>query len=178
MAGTPGGYSISRVAGACAASGEPIEPGDAIVTALVEDDEGMRRVDYHARVWDEGARPAGDLVLHGFWRREAPPHDAPKVGLVDAENMVDLFEQLEGATEQRSLVLRYVLTLILVRKKALVYEGSRDGVMLVRRRGEPLPPERGGDGPAFLEVVDPGMDDERIAEAIEQVGQVLEGDDA
>mgnify|MGYP001793728816 FL=1 len=178
MAATPGGYSISKVGSACAGSGKPINVGDDIVTALVEDEESMHRVDFLADAWDEGARPDANLTFHGFWRREAPAHDAPRAGLVDAESMIDLFDQLASATEQRGLVLRYVLTLILVRKKALVYEGSRDGAMLVRRRGDALPVERGGEGPDFIEVADPGMDDDAIAEAIDQVGQVLEGDDA
>ena len=40
-------------------------------------------------------------------------------------------------------------------------------------KGQTLPPERGGDGPPFLEVADPGLDDETIAAATEQLGQVL-----
>lgn len=173
-----GDYSISRVGGRCAGSDEPITPGDRIVTALVEDDEGMRRLDFLERAWDAGARPAAGLMLHGFWRSVAPEPDTPRTALLDNESLLDLFDQLADAHEQRGRVLRYVLALILVRKKQFLYEGSHGKDMLLRRRGDALPPERGGDGPPLIEVADPHMDDAAIAEAIEQVGQVLAGDEA
>jgi len=57
-----------------------------------------------------------------------------------------------------------------MRRRLLVLESNRPGVMLVRPRGVPRPPE----GPPLIEVIDPGVDESTIISVIAE----LEGDDA
>lgn len=182
---TPAGLDISRPTGLCAGTGKPIEPGQAFVATLVELDSGaLERRDYSLDAWHSGARPRDDqgspMLIVGFWRTTMPTRDAPKRQLIAPDELVDLFDQLADATEPARIVFRFVLSLILIRKRLLSYEGTRTTdagpVMLVRRRGEAHPPERGGEGPPYTEVLDPGMDDQRIAEATEQLGAVILGD--
>jgi len=182
---SPAGLDISRPTGLCADSGRPIEPGEAFVATLVELDTGaLQRRDYTQDAWDRGARPTHEdsspMLIVGFWRTTMPSKDTPKRQLIAPDELVDLFDQLADATEPARVVFRYVLSLILIRKRLLSYEGSRSTdagpVMLVRRKGEAHPPERGGDGPPYTEVLDPGMDDQRIAEATERLGAVILGD--
>lgn len=182
---SPAGLDISRPTGLCAATGSPIEPGEAFIATLVELDTGaLQRLDYTLNAWQAGARPTADdgsaMLIVAFWRTTMPTKDAPKRQLIAPDELVDLFDQLADATEPARIVFRYVLSLILIRKRLLSYEGSRTTdagpVMLVRRKGEAQPPERGGDGPPYTEVLDPGMDDQRIAEATEQLGAVILGD--
>ena len=102
--------------------------------------------------------------------------DAPRQGLVDDESLMDLLEQLQEATEPARVSFRYILALLLMRRKMLKYEGTRRDrpdspkglVMLVRRatKVDETP------GP-LIEVVDPGMDDQAISDAIDQIGSVL-----
>lgn len=170
-------YPIGKGTGVCAATGRRLAPGERFVAALVEPEESddLVRVDFGAEAWDEGARPKG---LFGFWRGTVQAGDAKKKVLIDDEAILDLFEQLAGAADQRRVAFRFVLALVLVRKRLLVCEstraprGDQPGVMLVRRKGDPRPPE----GPALREVIDPGMTDEAIDEVIQQFEAVMAGE--
>ena len=90
--------------------------------------------------------------------------------------MFDLFEQLAETTEPRQVTFRYLLALILMRKKVLVYErstpakGDEPGVLVLRQR------IKGGEGPLF-NVIDPGLDDDAVAQASEEIGQVMNLDE-
>ena len=104
-----------------------------------------------------------------------PPGQSKKP-LIDDAALMDLFEQLEGAEERSRISFRFVLALILIRKKLLKYEGQhRDGagtgpVMLVRRA------TRASEPPAeVVEVCDPQMDDAAVGEAVEQLGAIMAG---
>ncbi len=170
-------YPIGKGSGVCAATGRRMNIGEAFVAALVESEEtdDLQRVDYGAEAWEGGARPAR---LFGFWRGVMAEPDAKKHVLIDDDALLDLFEQLGAATDARRVAFRFVLCLTLVRKRLLVCESTRaprggePGVMLIRRKGDPRPPE----GPAFIEVIDPGMTDEAIDEVIQQFEAVMAGD--
>jgi len=162
------GLSIARPTGVCAATGEPIEVAQPFVASLVERDDGLVRLDYSLGAWEGGARPAG--ALFGFWRSVMPDADAPKRQRIALGEAMDLFEGLGDAQADSRLAFRYVLALILIRKKQLVYEGMRDGLVLVRPRGVPAPPE----GPPLIEVIDPGMDDDRSAEVAVQLAPLID----
>jgi hypothetical protein len=170
-------YPVGKGTGVCAATGRRLAPGERFVAALVESEgsDELARVDFAAEAWDDGARPRG---LFGFWRGSVQAPDAKKKVLIDDEAILDLFEQLAGAADQRRVAFRFVLALILVRKRLLVCEstraarGGQPGVMLVRRKGDPRPPE----GPALREVIDPGMTDEAIDEVIQQFEAVMAGE--
>src|SRR5215471_4754291 len=167
------GYEIARATGVCAASGRPIAVGEEFIAALRqgEGEERLERVDYSVEAWRGGARPAG---LFGYWRAKMEPLDARKKPFIDDAALMDLFEQLEEAQEPARVAFRYLLALMLIRKRLLRYEGNRrDGgaqVMLVRvwtpASATPAP---------VCEVVDPGMDDRAVAEAIEQLTAVMAG---
>lgn len=127
--------SIPRATGRCAAEGRPLDPGEPVVVVLLEreDSEELDRLDYAASAWEAGSRPAGEVFA--WWRAEAPIPGRRPGGLVSAEGLVDLFEQLGDAEDPRRLAFRYVLSLHLVRTRRLEFAGARPGVMLVRPRG-------------------------------------------
>lgn len=168
-------YETGRPTGVCAATGRPLEIGDRFVAVLVEavGTAGLNRLDFSQEAWDGGSRPEAPARVFGFWRATVAPSGAKRKQLVDNEALLDLFEQLDAATEPRKLAFRYLLALVLVRKRLLVIEGTRPGVMLVRQKGAALPPARGGDGPPFIEVVDPGMDRQAMEEGTEELAAIL-----
>jgi hypothetical protein len=178
---TDSSYEIARPSGVCAASGERIAPGAPYVAVLVEREgqEGMERLDYAAERWDAGARPGPPLRVFGSWRAVMHDASAPQRAFIDDEALLDLLERLEGAQEPSRLSFRYVLTLLLVRKRLLKFEGARqagDGthrLMLVRR----ATPAGATPGP-LLEVADPCMDEGAIAAAVEQLGSIMNGEPA
>ncbi len=176
MSMTPG-YEISRASGVCAGTGNPIEVGESYIAALwIEPDpdrpgaELMRRSDYSGDAWISGARPAGPLV--GHWRATLSPPNTRKRALIGDDELIDLFMQLAEASETKRLAFRYLLALILVRKRLLRVEGSpKRGTLTVRLK--PV-----GDTPGqVVEVVDPGMDETMIADATEQLSAILATDE-
>ena len=127
-------YPIARSSGKCAATGREFVNGDHLVAALVEipGQEDLARLDFAKDAWDAGARPAPPAVLFASWRATHQPPDAKKKLLLSDEELLDLFEQLAASDQPRQRAFRYVLALLLVRRKVLVYEGQRDGLMKVR----------------------------------------------
>lgn len=163
-------YPISRPAGVCAATGAPIGVGERFVAALVEREESeeLERQDFSERAWREGARPAAPLRVFACWRAAMPaPGAKPRTILLGDDELLDLFEQLGEAEEPRRQAFRYLLALLLIRKKLLRYEGQRPGVLLVRRKGE------GPELPA-VEILDPGSASEALGAAIEQLGEIMD----
>ena len=176
-------YSVSSPTRVCAATGRPLRTGDPFVSALCQDvqTEEFRRVDYSIDAWEGGARPGLPLELIGTWRGTVPDPNEKRKLLLDEGSLLDLFEQTADAvagatseTNRRREVFRFVLALILIRKRLLICEKSTwsngtASVMLVRPKGVPRPPE----GPALIEVADPGMSDDDVAAVIEQLQSIL-----
>lgn len=166
-------YELGRSTGVCAATGEPLAPGSVAVAVLVEreDSEVLERLDFSAAAWDDGARPAN---LFCFWRRRIPESNEKPKPFIDDDELVALFDQLGDADQDRQLAFRFILSLILIRKRLLRHVGSTtvDGrpASLLKRKG--AAPE---DEP--IQVIDPGMDERAVEAAMEQLGQVLRGDE-
>jgi hypothetical protein len=106
--------------------------------------------------------------LFGFWRGSYRAAELKKQPLLGDAELLDLFEELGAATEPRQLTFRYLLTLLLVRRRVLRVVGTKAGMMQVLLRGDA---ER-----EPISVTDPGLDDQAIADAIEQLGQVVATD--
>ena len=75
-----------------------------------------------------------------IWHTCVPKKEEKKKLLIDDNMLIAFFEQLEDQEDLRRLDFRYVLTLILMRKKILSYEGMEkreDGTEIwkMRRRG-------------------------------------------
>ena len=170
------GWRIDRPGGACAVSGRAIEPGEPFVAAVRETDQGFSRLDVAPECWADVDR----ANLIAYWRTTMPrPSDKPK-RFVDDGVLMEMFDRLESpgdAVDAEStapsgrLGFRFVLGLLLMRKRLVTYESSaratRDGreveVWTVRVRGRD---ER-------AELVNPGLGDGQIAEVTRQLGDVL-----
>lgn len=176
-------YSIGSPTRRCAATERELATGDRYVAALVQNLEAdsFERLDYSEEAWAGGARPAKPLILLGFWRGVVPEPGAKKKMLIDDQSLLELFEQSgevggeegeAGESEKDRAAFRFVLSLILLRKRLLIQEGSRGTTMLVRAKGTPRPPE----GPALVEVADPGLDEATISRVTERLGAVIAGE--
>lgn len=169
----PQTYSVSTPRGVCAVTGLAIEPGQPCVSMLVErpGDEALDRLDVALDAWDAGGRPAHAGRVVGVWRTVMPDKDRPRQQLIGDDDVLDLFEQLAEADEPDRLAFRYLLCLILIRKRLLAWEGATrptpvtPGLILVRRRGEKDAPP--------IEVIDPGLDDDSIEAATQQLSAVM-----
>lgn len=160
----PAPFEIARLTRRCAATGRELAVGEPYIAVLTETDVVERR-DFSVEAWEAGARPAGTLV--GWWKGVVPPQEAKGTRFVSDPELLDLFEQLAQATEPGRQAFAYVLALLLVRRRLLKPEPGVRGGLRVRRAGEDEAP--------LIEVRDPGLDEARLNEVIDQLGQVIEG---
>jgi hypothetical protein len=167
-------YDVSRPTGICAKTGDPIVPGDPYVACLVEanPDLPLARLDYSLPAWEDGARPAEPVF--GSWRATMIEPDAKPRQFIDDNALCDLFEQLESNDEDRRIAFRFLLTLVLVRKRLLHLARTHAKSMLVqwtRRSGRMTAPSQGEE--ATMNVIDPGLDESRVAELSEEIGAIV-----
>lgn len=158
-------YEVGRIADRCAANGTVFAPGDSVVTALVENEDGdsFRRLDFSLAGWESAARPAR---VFAYWRSTASKSDGAAGPKIDASSLLGLFEQLEGSEDAKRRTFRYVLALLLMRKRVLMPAGSRQGVLLVKHRGATAEE-------AAIEVADPAIDDAALADVTDQIRSLL-----
>ena len=168
-------YQVSRSTGVCAATGQPLSPGSVCIATLCErvDDDGFDRSDYSLEAWESGARPER---LFSFWRTTVAEPGGKRKILVDDEVLLDLFHRL-GDDEERSqrVAFRFVLALILMRKRLLRFAGRKGSADGPAERWMMRPKGVGSDEPP-IEVVNPNLSDEDVRELTAQLTEILRGE--
>jgi len=159
-----GGYQISRPQGKCAVCGGPIAPEQRYMAALRELPAGFERVDIDAACWTSFDK--SDLL--GYWQSVMPNAQQKKQLFVDDEVLCNLFERLADATEPSKLSFRFVLGLILMRKRLRVYESSRTDAQ-GRERWQLRPRGRQDS----LEMLNPHLDESQVAQVSQQLSAIL-----
>ncbi|MFQ5806869.1 MAG: hypothetical protein ACE5I3_10505 [Phycisphaerae bacterium] len=112
-------WQMPRPGEACAACRRDFEPGETIQAYLYEFPEGYGRRDYCAN-----CRPPDEPFAIGSWRTRRPQAVARKAASFDREAIYRFFEQLEDADTPEKRRLRFVLALLLWRKKVLKLDRS------------------------------------------------------
>ena len=168
-------YKIAKTEGVCHHTQNPLEPGEEFVALIRLQKNEILREDYSLAAWDElDANPETQLdtgpdVL-GVWHTHVPRKEEKKKLLVDDAVLVEFFERLEGQNEPERLQFRFVLALILMRKRKLAYEGSEkqneQDVWRMRMRGTKN----------IHHVIDPHLDEDKIAAVSESLSTIMEGD--
>lgn len=158
------GYDVSRPMGKCLVSGEEIPAGTKFMAALRETPAGFERLDISLPAWENFDRK--DVLA--FWQTIMPsPQQVKKKVFVDDAVLGELFERLGSATEEAKLNFRFVLGLILMRKRIIQYESSRvengNEIWTVRFRGREQK----------LDLLNPKLDEQRVAEVSQQLGEIL-----
>ena len=192
---TPG-YDVQKPSGFCLATGRSLEPGEACYSALVDipadqrepnDELGMKRVDVSVDAWQQGYRPAG---LFSFWKTTVPDPQEKKKTFVDDAVLMNLLRRLEDAEEPQRLAFRYVVALILMRKKLLRYDGvereeatNPDAEPPAREWWLMTPKADVSKGhfgkwneEETLRVLDPKLDEGGIEQVTRQLGEILEAE--
>ena len=158
-------WEIDKPLGQCYGTGRKIQYGEEYFGALVETAEGLQRRDFCADYWEK-ERP--DAFYH--WRTRLPHPDQKKQIFVDDEMLLAFFDRLARETEQEKINFRFVLALILMRKRRLKYDASRmdndKEIWRLRFAGDKQ----------TVEVINPHLDDEQIEQLSSQIGQILQTD--
>ena len=158
------GFNVSRPGGKCAISGVDIAPGDAFMAMVRETPAGLERLDVSEAEWPN----VDHADALAYWRAVMPKPDAvKKKPFVDDETLVTLFERLAEAEDPNKIHFRFVLGLILMRKRLLVYEASEHlrghDVWVVRRKGSD----------ARFTLRNPHLTEEQVTAVSTQLGQIM-----
>jgi hypothetical protein len=114
-------YKLGRRNPECAGTGEPFVEGEEIVSAIFGTDEGFERRDYKAAAF-EGVEGA-----YSFWRGRIPVKEED-AHVLDFDLALDFFRKLVAENDPEQAGLRFLLGLLLGRKRRLKLKGfSRKG---------------------------------------------------
>lgn len=162
-------WEVAKTLGVCAGCGEALRPKQEYCAALLEQagdsgpsPDGFERRDYCEKCWEQ-LKPA----VFCFWKSRLPEPAEKKKLLVDDAVLLDIFERLAGTDERVKINFRFVLALILMRKRILKYQQTEycDGQELwimgqVREQTK-------------HQVLNPRLDDAQIEEVSEQLSSIL-----
>ena len=171
-------YQIARPTGLCAASGAVLEPDTTCIATLCEraEDEGFDRLDFSEQAWEAGERPER---LFSYWRTTVPHPEEKKNPLVDDEVLVDLFARLSDDDRPQRIAFRFVLGLILMRKRLLKFEG-RTAEQIDAEAGEQefwLMRAKGTDPEAPpMRMINPHLTDDDVKELTDQLSEILQSE--
>lgn len=156
-------WNIDRTLGQCCGNGRQIEQGEEYYATLVETEEGLKRRDFSAEFWDQ-QKPK----VYCFWRTKLPLSEQKKKLFIDDDMLMAFFERLAQETEQEKVNFRFVLALVLMRKRLLKYESQqhRDGMEVWRMKVAGTKD--------FTDVTNPHLDESRIEELSSQMGEILQ----
>lgn len=131
-------WHIARSTRTCAGTGEAIPAGAPFFSALIEGEESFERKDFLPAAWPEADKSA----FFSYWKNKGSEVKEEKKQAVDYDRLLAFYDSLENAEEPQKRLFRYVLALILVRRRRLRLEDmgrTDDGDRLVvydRRRGK------------------------------------------
>ena len=159
----PGTIDVPRPMGKCAVCGQVIAPGEKCFAAIRETESGIERLDISSECWPNFDKQN----LLAFWQMVMPQAEEKKKLFVDDEVLCTLFERLNDTTEPVKIHFRFVLGLILMRKRLVVYESAKKehdhDVWIVRMKGKD----------ELLTLADPKLTEQQVADVSQQLGQIL-----
>ncbi|MBN1786881.1 MAG: hypothetical protein JW806_00635 [Sedimentisphaerales bacterium] len=156
-------WEIHKPLGICSGSGEVIGPGRSFIATLVETGNGFERRDYTEQYWQQDS-PA----VYCYWKSTMPEDDKKKKIFVDNDMLLAFFERLATETDEEKINFRFVLTLVLMRKRLIKYDSSQtvDGkeiwTVKITGRNE------------TADVINPYLTEDKIEQLSDQLGQILQ----
>ena len=158
-------WDINRPLGECCGTGQQIEAGQEYFGALVETEEGLIRRDFCGEYWDK-EKPE----VFCYWKTKLPDPEEKKPMFIDDDMLMSFFERLVDETEQEKVNFRFVLAMILMRKRRLKYDATKmDGEQEMWRL-------RVVGSKDMVEVLNPHLAEEQIEQLSSQLGEILHSD--
>ncbi len=124
-------WNIRTRTSSCHDTGRPFEDGETIFAAIFRNqgEDGYERRDYCEEAWNARAEAADAPAPYSFWRSNfEPPETADKKPeVVEKESAETLLRRLIEEDEASSENARYILALMLERKKLLKQVDAKEG---------------------------------------------------
>ena len=113
-------YQFRPIGKKCATTGKDLVPGSVCHSVLVMRNGELQRLDYSKEGWN--GPPEGAL---GVWKCIVPRAAEVRHEPLDTNALMRCFEQLTEEASPAREGLRYILALLLVKKRRLRLDGSR-----------------------------------------------------
>jgi hypothetical protein len=147
----------------CATTGRPLKPGERYFGVLALDGSRFVRQDFSIEGW--AGPPVGAF---GHWAGRVPASaDGHRRPPIDDDMLVECFQRLDGETAPEKLNFRYVVALLLMRRKRFKFDD-----VTKEAAGEKLVVRDTRSG-AKHTVADPGLTEEQMTAVQAEVFQVL-----
>ena len=159
-------WEIKKTLGQCCGTEREFEVGEEFIAGLVLTEEGLQRRDFSMDYWDEH-----QPQVYCFWKTKLPNPEDKKKLFIDDEMLVAFFDRLAEEADPEKVNFRFVLTLILMRKRKLKYDGCKIGddgseVWTLKVTGQDR----------FAKVINPHLTEDQIEGLTAQMGQILQAD--
>jgi len=155
-------WNIQRGGQKCEACPHEFVKHEEYFSVLYDEDRQFVRRDYCLKCWEGQDKEKA----YSFWKTRVPDKEEEKK-LVDDEVIMNFFLRLQGETEPTKVNFRYVLALLLMRKKILKLDDIR-----YDDKGEALVLKHREEGTEYV-VYNPQLSEEQIDQVTEEVGQIL-----
>jgi hypothetical protein len=155
-------YQIQEITRRCSVTGRELQAGERFYSVLVDEAGKLQRKDFSQEAW-QGPPPGA----FSFWAGRVPPRDEKRRLQIDDDMLVDCFRRLGGEIEASKVNFRYVVALLLMRRKRFKFEEAKqaDGKEILVLRCTRTREQ--------YDVVNPRLNEEEMKAVQEEVFKVL-----
>jgi hypothetical protein len=111
-------YEVQHSSRRCSVTGREFAPGETYYSAIVAKGTEVIRSDYAADAWQG---PPADAI--GWWKSQVPDRTTTKKHWAPNDVMLQFWDELAAQPERQDM--RYVLTLLLVRRRVFRLEEEK-----------------------------------------------------
>jgi hypothetical protein len=155
-------YQIQPNTRRCSVTGRELQPGEQVYSVLLDEAGKFVRKDYSGEAWQ--GPPQGAF---SFWVGRVAANDKKRRPPIDDEVLLDCFQRLEGQLEPERVKFRFVLGLLLMRRRRFKFEETK------KEDGEEVLYLRCAQTGAHHRVVNPNLTEEEMASVQQDVFQAL-----
>lgn len=159
-------WNIKQRAEACTVTGRPFQEGEVFHTSLFLDGEGFRRSDLCEEAWIARSLDPSAEPPFSTWRSKFEPPAPPLPETLPREDAEGMLRKLMESDDQAHINTRYLLAVMLERKRILKPQPSLEKSTLIY--------ERAGTGETFI-IADPNLSLSDLAAVQEEVSALLAG---
>jgi len=119
LTSAPMDYEIQRCTRHCHATGRELAAGEAYFSVLLAEGAEVKRYDYSPEAW-----PGPPEECIGWWQAQIPDRKGQHMHWAPNDVMLEFFDELAEQPEKQDM--RYVLSLLLVRRRVMRHEETRE----------------------------------------------------
>jgi hypothetical protein len=155
-------FQIQAPSRRCCVTGRELQTGEKYYSVLIDQSGKLVRQDYSIEAWK--GPPEGAF---SFWLARVPAAETRRRPVIDDETLLDCFARLEEHADPGKVRFRYIVALLLMRRKRLKFEEAR------QEAGQEVLVLRCPRSRDEYQVVNPCLTEQEMASVQDEVFQAL-----